>query len=644
MNRLLLFIIFIILLFFSYAYFDLDKEKNIDMHINKKTKEHEQNFNIIYQNLHKNAQLIYDIEINKSDIKSLLEQTINASEEKKNEIRTQLYNKLQNSYKTLKNYQIKQLHFHLPNNDSFLRFHRPSKFGDNLSDIRPTVEYVNKYKKPIDGFEEGRIYNGFRFVFPLTKNNLHLGSVEVSFSTLFVNIKMMEHFDVIGKILIDKAIVDKKVWEDEQGNYSESKIDGYLFEKKIEKVLEKYNKNNIAIVVSKNTVKKVKENKNNPEAFSYYDKDSDTIMTFIKLVNPITKKIVGMFVLRSDSTYIKEQNFIFLKFLFGLFLLLSVIFIFIDRVINERMRLKKQVEEKTSELEQSNHKLQKYFDLLDKYIITSSTNLDGIITEASQAFSDVSGYTKDELIGAGHNIIRHPDVPIPFYTQMWKTLKSGKTWQGEIKNRNKKGNAYWVYATISQIHDKNGKHIGYTAIRQDISNKKHIETIAITDALTLVFNRRHFNNRLPRIINSAKRNNLLISLVILDIDHFKEYNDTYGHQKGDEALKSVADRIVLTLKRSSDICFRIGGEEFAIIYMVDTKEQSLKFANKIRTAVEAINIEHKSNKISDYITVSLGLVCKNANEIIDEDTLFKEVDDNLYKAKQSGRNKVISNI
>lgn len=645
MNRFILFTTFIILLFISYAYLDLDKEKNINMHINKKTKEHEQNFNLIYQNLHKDAELIYDTQINTDEIKSLLAQNIKASEEKKNEIRTELYDKLHDSYKTLKNYQIKQLHFHLPNNDSFLRFHRPKKFGDNLSDVRATVAYVNKYKKPIDGFEEGRIYNGFRFVFPLSKNNIHLGSVEVSFSTLFVNIKMMKYFDVIGKILIDKTIVDKKVWQDEQSNYAQSQIDGYLFEKKIEKILKKYNIKNIPIVVSRNTVMKVKENKDNLESFSFYDKDSDTIMTFIKLANPITKKIVGMFALRSDSSYIKEQNFIFLEFLFGFFLLLSIISIFIDRAINERKRLEKQVEEKTSELEYSNHKLQKYFDLLDKYIITSSTNLDGIITEASQAFSDVSGYTKDELIGAGHNIIRHPAVPMSFYTQMWETLKSGKTWQGEIKNKNKDGSSYWVDATISQIYDKKGKHIGYTAIRQDISNKKHIETIAITDALTLVFNRRHFNNRLPRIINSAKRNNLLISLVILDIDHFKEYNDTYGHQKGDETLKSVADTIVLTLKRSSDICFRIGGEEFAIIYMVEAKEQSLAFANKIRTAIENIHIEHKSNNgVSEYVTVSLGLVCKNANDIIDEDTLFKEVDDNLYKAKQSGRNKVISNI
>lgn len=644
MNRFLLFIIFIVLLFFSYTYLDLEKEKNIDIHINKKTKEHEQNFNIVYQNLQKHAELIYDTQINTDEVKNLLVQTINASKEKKNEIRAELFNKLQDTYKILKKYQIKQLHFHLPNNDSFLRFHRPNKFGDNLTDIRATVAYVNKYKKPIDGFEEGRIYNGFRFVLPLTKDNIHLGSVEVSFSTLFVNIEMMEHFDVIGKILIDKTIVEKKVWNDEKSNYASSKIDGYLFEKKIEKALEIYNTKNIPIVVSKNTVEKVKENKNNPESFSLYDKDSNTIMTFVKLVNPITKKVVGMFVLRSDSSYIKEQEFTFFKFLFGFFLLLSVIFVFIDRVINERKRLQKLVEEKTSEIEHSNHKLQKYIDLLDRYVITSSTNLDGIITESSQAFSNISGYTKDELIGKPHNIIRHPDMSSSFYAQLWKTLQSGKMWQGEMKNKNKNGGTYWVYATISQIYDKKGNHIGYTAIRQDISNKKHIETIAITDALTCIFNRRHFNSQLPRILNSARRNNLLISLVMLDIDHFKQYNDNYGHQKGDEALKSVADVLVRTLKRSSDVCFRIGGEEFAIIYVVDTKEQSLEFANKIRIDIESLHLQHAANIEREYVTVSLGLVCKNANDIINEDTLFKEADDYLYKAKQSGRNKVISNI
>ena len=644
MNRFLLFIIFIILLFFSYTYLTLEKEKNINTHMNKKTREYEQDFNIIYKDLQKHAELIYDTKINTNEVKNLLVQTVDASKEKKNQIRVDLFNKLHDSYKTLKKYQIKQLHFHLPNNDSFLRFHRPNKFGDNLTDIRSTVAYVNKYKKPIDGFEEGRIFNGFRFVFPLTKDNIHLGSVEVSFSTLFVNIKMMEYFDVIGKILIDKSIVDKKVWQDEKSNYEPSLIDGYLFEKKIEKALKLYNIKNIPIVVSKNTIKKVKENKNNAESFSFYDEDSNTIMTFVKLINPITKNIVGMFVLRSDSSYIKEQEFTFFKFLFGLSLLLSVVFVFIDRVINERKRLQKLVEEKIYQIKQSNDKLQKYIDLLDKYVITSSTNLNGIITESSQAFSDISGYTKDELIGLPHNIIRHPDMSASFFAQMWKTLQSGKTWQGEIKNRNKSGASYWVFTTISQIYDKKGNHIGYTSIRQDISNKKHIEKIAITDALTNIFNRRHFNNQLPRIINSAKRNNLLINLAILDIDYFKQYNDTYGHQKGDKALKNVADELVATLKRSSDVCFRIGGEEFAIIYIVDNKEQSVQFTEKIRMAIENLHIEHPVNSVSEYMTVSLGLVCKNANDIVDVDTLFKEADDNLYKAKESGRNKVISNI
>ncbi len=112
---------------------------------------------------------------------------------------------------------------------------------------------------------------------------------------------------------------------------------------------------------------------------------------------------------------------------------------------------------------------------LDKYVITSTTDLRGRITDVSQAFCDISGYSKEELIGASHRIVRHPDMDSRLYEDLWTTIKADKTWVGEIKNRCKDGNFYWVHASIEPLYDHEGKKIGYSAVREDITNQKLLE-------------------------------------------------------------------------------------------------------------------------------------------------------------------------
>jgi len=297
----------------------------------------------------------------------------------------------------------------------------------------------------------------------------------------------------------------------------------------------------------------------------------------------------------------------------------------------------------TKELKDSKNKMKMYIKLVNQNIITSSTDLKGYITHVSDALCQISGYTKKELIGKNHNIIRHPDTPSFVFKQMWVHLKKDKPWSGEVKNLKSDGSHYWVKATIYPNFDHNGNKIGYTAIRQDITDKKHIEELSITDALTHIYNRRHFNEIFPKVINGAKRNNDLVVFIILDIDCFKQYNDTYGHQMGDDALVQVAQAIKNSLKRADDYCFRLGGEEFAVIFKVDQFEHAVSFANKIKTNIENLKITHKHSVTGDYITASIGLVCKKAKDIISDDAIYKEADDLLYEAKKQGRNKVVYN-
>lgn len=293
-----------------------------------------------------------------------------------------------------------------------------------------------------------------------------------------------------------------------------------------------------------------------------------------------------------------------------------------------------------TESKKKEKQLKDYLKLIDQNIISSSTDLKGRITYVSEAFCEISGYTKEELIGKKHNIVKHPDTSNELYKEIWETIKNNETWEGEIKNKTKNGEHYWVKASISPIFNEDGTKIGYTAIRQDITDKKIIEEISITDGLTNIYNRRHFNELLPKIINSAKRENHLVSFVIMDIDHFKQYNDTYGHQMGDEVLIQVAASLKNSLHRADDYCFRLGGEEFGVLFKTDSKEQALQFAQKLRQNIEELHIEHKHNSASPYVTASMGLICKNAQEIQNEEELYKQGDDLLYKAKENGRNQV----
>jgi len=285
-------------------------------------------------------------------------------------------------------------------------------------------------------------------------------------------------------------------------------------------------------------------------------------------------------------------------------------------------------------------KLQDYIQIVNENVIISSTDINGMITNANEAFCRISGYTKDELIGKSHNIVKHEDMSDEFFKQMWETITKGDTWEGEIKNKSKTGDSYWVKTIIKPIF-KDEKIKGFTAIRQDISDKKRVEYLSITDELTNLKNRRCFNQTIKDEINRAKRDNHYLAFMMLDIDYFKKYNDTYGHQAGDLALKRISAVLLKHTKRASDFAFRLGGEEFGIIFYAESEEDAVKFATLIKNDIQKLQIKHEASEIESVITTSLGLVIKKGSQILSSDEMYKLADEALYEAKSAGRNKVI---
>jgi len=194
----------------------------------------------------------------------------------------------------------------------------------------------------------------------------------------------------------------------------------------------------------------------------------------------------------------------------------------------------------------------------------------------------------------------------------------------------------YVFKTIQR--DQSKLEIAAKKLKQ--ANKK-LEHASYTDSLTGLHNRRYFNFIYDREIKRAKRSKSYITFMMIDIDFFKQYNDTYGHIEGDYALKSVAKVLKDTLKRPSDYVFRLGGEEFGVL-MSDTDESSsAKLARDICDAVRSRELKHEKSTVNEFVTISIGVVCCIADEALDEEVLISRADEMLYEAKESGRDRYI---
>ncbi|MFZ3054098.1 MAG: diguanylate cyclase [Sulfuricurvum sp.] len=211
----------------------------------------------------------------------------------------------------------------------------------------------------------------------------------------------------------------------------------------------------------------------------------------------------------------------------------------------------------------------------------------------------------------------------------------------KAKIKNPATNEDHIFLVRASPFDKNRFVVTFTDITHSENYKSKLELLAITDGMTSLFNRRYFNKILLREINRTKRNNAQLAFIMLDVDFFKLYNDTYGHLRGDDVLISIANTIQKHFNRASDFCFRLGGEEFGIICTVNTVNEIYHQAEQLRIDIENLHIEHLHNNVSNYITASIGIaVCDGS---ITAEILYSQADVELYKAKESGRNKVCMN-
>jgi diguanylate cyclase (GGDEF)-like protein len=175
------------------------------------------------------------------------------------------------------------------------------------------------------------------------------------------------------------------------------------------------------------------------------------------------------------------------------------------------------------------------------------------------------------------------------------------------------------------------------------ANRK-LESLIVTDPLTGLYNRRHFDDVIERTFNRAKEaegNTLAFS--IFDIDHFKRYNDRYGHPQGDIVLQRIAEMLRQSMRRASDFVFRLGGEEFCVIFSVHDADMALHTVEILRRKIEALAIPHLGNA-GNVVTASFGLTCVRVDASVDQHEVYVMADNALYEAKATGRNRVVRSV
>ena len=269
-------------------------------------------------------------------------------------------------------------------------------------------------------------------------------------------------------------------------------------------------------------------------------------------------------------------------------------------------------------------------------VITDANNK---IIDVNPAFTNITGYSREEVIGQNPGFLKSGRQDKIFYDKMWHSLKQDKAWRGEIWNKRKSGEMFPEILSISVISDKEGKPLRYVAVFSDISHIKaheaELSRVAHYDVLTSIPNRLLLADRMKQAIAQTTREQNMMAVCYLDLDGFKPINDTLGHEAGDQVLIEVSNRIGNTI-RGGDTVARLGGDEFVVLLLGLEKVEECKstLERLLATIAQSITVKNKTSSISASIGVSIYPPDEE-----DPDTLLRHADQAMYIAKQSGKNR-----
>ncbi len=271
------------------------------------------------------------------------------------------------------------------------------------------------------------------------------------------------------------------------------------------------------------------------------------------------------------------------------------------------------------------------------------TDTEGVILRVNKAFTESTGYTAEEIVGQTPRLLKSGRHDPEFYRKMWDTLHRTGAWQGEIWDRRKNGEIYPKWLSISAVKRDDGVVTHYVGSHIDITERKaseeKIQHLAFYDHLTDLPNRLLLMDRLKQALASSARSNHRGSLLFIDLDNFKNLNDTLGHDMGDMLLKQVTQRLGSCI-REGDTVARLGGDEF-VVMLVDLSEQAFEAAAQTEAIGEkilaALSQSYQLAKHAYHCSASIGVTLFGGTQQV-TDELMKQADIAMYQAKKTGRN------
>lgn len=279
----------------------------------------------------------------------------------------------------------------------------------------------------------------------------------------------------------------------------------------------------------------------------------------------------------------------------------------------------------------------------DVVIVTKANLLDDPgpeIVYVNEAFTELTGYSAEEAIGKSPRMLQGEDTSLDTTKKIREGLEQQRDTRVTIKNYAKSGREYWLDLSIFPVVNDQGEVTHFAAIERDVTKQKMLEFkldhLSRTDPLTGLLNRRAFSNDLKREYSRFKRGGDPYSMILIDIDDFKNINDSYGHANGDIAIKRLA-QICKDNLRLHDTTARMGGEEFCVLLPRTDKKTAYLIAEKLRKLVFETPISTELGDIA--MTISAGVSVVSSADV-DDEALFKRADASLYLAKESGRNSV----
>ena len=275
---------------------------------------------------------------------------------------------------------------------------------------------------------------------------------------------------------------------------------------------------------------------------------------------------------------------------------------------------------------------------------------------ANKGFEKLTGYTSDEIIGNDYHILQGTDTMQPELDVIRAAVAKQESCVVTLRNYRKDGSMFWNELSISPVHYTDGQLTHYIGIQKDVTARilleqhlhqsnldlqtlnRQLNTLVYTDHLVGLSNRRHFDEQFVNLLSTAQRTHSELSVLMIDFDHFKQFNERYGRAAGDECMRMVGDCIAKSFVRTSDCTARYDGNEFAVVSLAANITDLRHHAEKLCEQVRALNIPN-SDSSHGVVTISIGGIHRLPDRESSEAAIIKEADHELFSAKRSGGNR-----